>query len=283
MTAPRYRLDGNTRLDARKTPGWPTLRPPTLEAPPGGPLTLLPISEGRLSLESTDGTMGSLRLPPWLAVGPRGEVRLLHVGRIYALHPPGDFAPLTLPRLPASPRAVHATEYLYVLGRDELLVFDATLRVVAQIGGLGDVIDTTPEGGGLLLLRDNGQLDRLAPATHGFETLPPLEPGDGYRRVIALTSGGRALLTDRGDAVVVDDGNRLIERVKTAGALRKRVAPPPVRLDDRGRFALPPELLTACPVLGPVPPLDDPLGARLAGGRIFAPTGAQKRKSTRLK
>src|SRR3546814_13169824 len=61
-SAPRYRLDGNTRLDARKTPGWPTLRPPTLEAPPGGPLTLLPISEGRLSLESTDGTMGSLRL-----------------------------------------------------------------------------------------------------------------------------------------------------------------------------------------------------------------------------
>src|SRR3546814_15557122 len=45
-------------------------------------------------------------------------------------------------------------------------------------------------------------------------------------------------------------------------------------LDDRGRFALPPELLTACPVLGPVPPLDDPLGARLAGGRIFEPTGA---------
>src|SRR3546814_11931298 len=105
MTAPRYRLDGNTRLDARKTPGWPTLRPPTLEAPPGGPLTLLPISEGRLSLESTDGTMGSLRLPPWLAVGPRGEVRLLHGGRIYALHPPGDFAPLTLPPPPASPRS----------------------------------------------------------------------------------------------------------------------------------------------------------------------------------
>src|SRR3546814_1222843 len=75
MTAPRYRLDGNTRLDARKTPGWPTLRPPTLGAPPGGPLTLLPISEGRLSLESTDWTMGSLRLPPWLAVGPRGGVR----------------------------------------------------------------------------------------------------------------------------------------------------------------------------------------------------------------
>src|SRR3546814_15533970 len=90
--------------------------------------------------------MGSLRLPPGRAVGPRGEVRLRHGGRVYALHPLGDCAPLTLPRLPASPRAVHATEYLYVLGRDELLVFDATLRVVAQIGGLGDVIDTTQIG-----------------------------------------------------------------------------------------------------------------------------------------
>src|SRR3546814_19215384 len=97
MTAPRYRLDGNTRLDARKTPGWPTLRPPTLEAPPGGPLTLLPISEGRLSLESTDGTMGSLRLPPWLAFGPRGEVRPLHGRRISPLHQPARLAPPTLP------------------------------------------------------------------------------------------------------------------------------------------------------------------------------------------
>src|SRR3546814_17149355 len=93
MTAPRYRLDGNTRLDARKTPGWPTLRPPTLEAPPAGPLTLLPISEGRLSLESTDGTLGSLRLPPWLAVGPRGEARLLPRGPTSALPPPAASAP----------------------------------------------------------------------------------------------------------------------------------------------------------------------------------------------
>src|SRR3546814_16484670 len=112
--------------------------------------------------------------------------------------------------LPASPRAVHATEYLYVLGRDELLVFDATLRVVAQIGGLGDVIDTTPEGGGLLLLRDNGQLARLAPATHGFETLPPLEPGAGYRRVFARTRRGRAALTACGETVLVDARNPLI-------------------------------------------------------------------------
>src|SRR3546814_13895918 len=111
---------------------------------------------------------------------------------------------------------LHATEYLYVLGRDELLVFDATLHVVARIGGLGDVIDTTPEGGGLLLLRDNGQLDRLAPATHGFETLPPLEPGDGYRRRNAAPSGGRALPTDRGAAVVGADGNPRLERVKHA-------------------------------------------------------------------
>src|SRR3546814_11191360 len=90
-------------------PAPPPRPPPPLRAPPGGPPPRLPISEWRLILESTDGTMCSLRLPPWLAVGPRGEVRLLHGGRIYALHPPGDFAPLTLPRLPASPRAVHAT------------------------------------------------------------------------------------------------------------------------------------------------------------------------------
>ena len=281
MTDPRIRLDGRTRLSeaAEAAGGWPTLWQSDVDAAPGGPVSLSPLcSDGtpargseRLCLAAPDGTMGSLRLPPWLAVTRDARVLLLHQGAVLRLGPTG-FRPLVLPRSAPAPRAIHATSVLYMVGLREVLVFDSELTVIAHITGTPEIIDSTVKGDSLLLLQDIG-LSRLPPGAFAPEPLPPLPADHRYRSVVAMTDGARALLLADGRALRVDARNQPVGLVTSAAELSGLVNPPILRLDGAGRFAVPAQMLSDCPEIPTTPPLEDPLAAARDGGILFGRDG----------
>lgn len=59
-----------------------------------------------------------------------------------------------------------------------------------------------------------------------------------------------------------------------ASELAGRIAPPPLRADQRGRFCMPPELMAECCRKAPEPPpADDPLAPCRRGGKLFNRSG----------
>ncbi|MEM6679619.1 MAG: hypothetical protein AAF675_17275, partial [Pseudomonadota bacterium] len=171
---PRIRLDGWSRLTDEAEARWPTLHAHGIDAPAGAPLTLAP-REALVDL-AEDGRLGGLRLPPWLAVDDLARVLLLsRDGRVvHRLNGGAGWIPLPLAAVPEDAWAIHSAGHrVYVVGRQQLFVYDPDGRVLTTIEGVRPLRDSAVDGHGLLLLFADGALARLAAGAHWLDMLPP--------------------------------------------------------------------------------------------------------------
>ncbi|MEM6678789.1 MAG: hypothetical protein AAF675_13055, partial [Pseudomonadota bacterium] len=197
---------------------------------------------------------------------------------VHRLNGGAGWIPLPLAAVPEDAWAIHSVGHrLYVVGRQQLFVYDPDGRVLATIDGLRPLRDSAVDGHGLLLLFADGALARLAAGAHWLDMLPPAPPIgalEGYIGVLPTLDGGRALIRRGGGAVVLRADGTVRLRLRTLAGLAPLVAQPPIGVDRDERFALPAAMLSACPRLPLPPPKADPLAARHDGGIVFDRDGA---------
>jgi phage tail-like protein len=238
--------------------------------------------DGPLAADSPDGSLGGIRLPRGFALDPEGTLYVL-VGRsvlrfdpklmgFVALPTVGDTAGEGVRNLHQPVDIAIAGKSLYVADRKRLLVFERrTLALVDFYGWARWKLAGLAAHGRQVWLLDRryGRVYQHCAGRRGLRLFV-----DVSEALNVSAAGGRfaQLAVDREDRVYVLDKSARVLRVFDAagrleptpdnpGDLRERFDLPPIRLDHRGRFCLPPSLALECgrrlPTTGPPP--EDPL------------------------
>lgn len=272
----------------------------------GAGLALEADPDGRLALESVDGSLGGLTMPRGMALDETNLLYLLESDepRIRRL----DVAIRRFVRLPdVGGRGTEARQFrdptniaiagsdLFVVdrGNSRVQVFD--LKTLALRFVWGPFNDR-----GCAVASDHASAWWPVDVAVGRQTVYLLD--QRYNRIYAhrLGTDGLCVLVDAGEprlwsrlAVdrhgciyaldvwscrlhVYDSAGRPLGTVDDAGDVRDRFDPPPIRLDHRGRFCLPETFLRPCNRQASPPPLDHPLQpciGSLQGGIVFSRRG----------
>jgi phage tail-like protein len=256
-----------------------------------GGLRLTADPNGVRSLARSDGSLGGLVLPEYVAVDGAGALFVL------APSPPflrrfdpasGNFVPLPATGAPGvGPRRLGAPAAIAAAGRNLLVadpgnrqvaVFDTpTLALRAVWGprdGTGRPTDPNASAvwkplsvavgpsGGYVLDAAYGIVYRHRTPLTPPELVAPSRPGvrcagrppsrDTWRRLAVGRSGRLYLL--RRDAPLLDvyePGGTFVDTADDPGVVADDFEPPPVTADHRGRIRIPVGLLAACPWLAP--------------------------------
>lgn len=228
-----------------------------LASAPGGPL----------SLASADGSLGGLLNPRGMALDRENTLYLLSTedSSIKRFEPDSrSFRKLpdvggagTAPRQFQEPSNIAiAGNSLYVAdtGNRRVQVFDleslALTEILNPTGLLADwkPVDVAEHKGTIYILDANRA--RIYVLTRGGHLSLHLEREEraGQWKRIAIDKEGRIYLLNDSDPhkPVLESADQKEQPFEDAGALLDRFEPPSIRLDERGRFCLPPSLARPC-------------------------------------
>ncbi len=243
---------------------------------------------GPLALTAADGSLGGLTLPRGMTLDSKGTLYLLGLDEAWIKR----FHPSTrrFLRLPAvgsrggEVRKFRDPVNIAIAGRDlyvadrgnrRVQVFDLASLALRNVWGPWDAAgcpvaandpnawepnDVAAQAGVAYILdRRYGRLYRHRPRTDKLHlVVDELGAADRWSRV-AVDRAGRIYLLDpeASSLDIYDSQGQYVAQVQDAGDVRDRFAPPPLRLDHKGRFCLPESLLRLCdrrpPAKPPVP------------------------------
>jgi phage tail-like protein len=295
------RPDGPTFWLLNEAAGWRTARAAGVAV--GADLRLAAAPGGALALDCADGSLGGLALPQHLAIDGSGLVHLLDRDALRVKRfDPAACGFTALPALGGAgsdARALRAPAAIRVVGGD-LWIADAgnrrvqvvvlaTLALRAILGPWDRAgqpvaaddprawvpVDVAAEGATAVIL--DGRWGRVYVQQPGRDTLRhAIDGGEAARgrwtRVL-LDTAGRIYLLAAADRQldIYDQQGRSLGSARDAGEVRGRFRPVPIRVDERGRFCLPPGLARDCgrrsPAAAPAPA--DPLALCRDTGLIF--------------
>jgi phage tail-like protein len=283
----------------------------------GAGLRLAADPAGPLALTSADGSLGGLLLPVGMALDHRSRLYLLDTQlpgvRCYAPDPPPELPRQWFPPLPGiggeghEARQLRAPANIAIAGNDlyiadrgnhRVQVFALDTLALRYVWGpwddhdhalqgdaaqTWDPCDVAAQGGTVVIL--DGAHGRVYRHRVGYDALSVVIADAGaagrWSRVALDTAGRIYLLDTRVPRLEIYAADGVYLGVAhDAGDVLERFAPPPVRLDHRGRFCLPAELAGACDRRVPATgvPRATPLVhcATAAGGRLYDRHGVEQ-------
>ncbi|HEX7317553.1 MAG TPA: phage tail protein [Pyrinomonadaceae bacterium] len=234
-----------------------------LASAPGGPLSLV----------SPDGSLGGLTLPLGMAFDAEHTLYLLSPDYSIKRFDPDSRRFLLLPNVGGSGRRARrfrkarslaiAGRWLYVAdaGNRRVQVFDLKNLLLTEVltgvaaGGRWKPVDVAAHGHNVYILdRHNGRVYVHTPGGHLCLRLERADRAGQWSRVV-VDRAGRVYLLNTSDPTKpsLEPADQKEPPHVDPGALLERFEPPPVRLDERGRFCLPASLARPCDRRRPEP------------------------------